>query len=69
MRRAAIVAAVLLLLLASSILLAGCGGAGSTGVDDWGTRTVRVHNGRLVECIVWSGYQKGGIDCDWASAR
>lgn len=55
-----------LLFAATLAVLAGCG-EGPQGGD---TEVTQVDVGdRAVTCVVWDGYNAGGIDCDWANAR
>lgn len=58
-----------LALLAALLLLTGCGSAGDNVGDKWGTHPQRLPDGRTVDCVVWDGYKKGGISCDWGHAR
>lgn len=55
--------------------LTGCGGSESESAvvengapdgefDDIHVFNVRVRDGQA-ECIVWAGYEAGGMDCDW----
>jgi hypothetical protein len=40
---------------------------------DWLNEVVEVkptlQDGRQVTCLIYGGYQKGGLSCDWAGAR
>lgn len=55
--------------IAAVLLLAGCGDAGEGSLNDWNTVEHKLPDGRTVDCVVWSGIEKGGIDCDWDGAR
>jgi hypothetical protein len=71
-KRAAIVAAL------AAIVLTGCGSTsdpepvGETKLNN--LESVRVYpqrlpDGRTVTCLIYTGYQKGGLSCDWAGAK
>jgi PBP1b-binding outer membrane lipoprotein LpoB len=58
--------------LAAAALLAGCSSnAAAPERESTGTYYVEKVNvdGRQVTCVVWSGIEKGGVDCDWERAR
>lgn len=56
--------------LAVLLLLAGCTSAskveGSTSLYE---ERVLLNDGRYVLCVIYSGYQAGGLSCDWDRAR
>lgn len=37
--------------------------------EDITERTIKLSDGRTIKCVVWSGYKKGGISCDWAASE
>lgn len=47
--------------LAGVLILSGCGNAG--GVNNISPHTVKLNDGNKVECVMFDGYQNGGIWC------
>ncbi len=57
--------------------LAGCSSAPSTGgapeldeesgiiSTDLFERSIKLTDGRVITCIIYEGYRKGGLSCDW----
>lgn len=55
--------------LLGALVLAGCGlNDDNTGLDE-GIHEVPVElkDGRTVTCILYKGYRKGGLSCDWGA--
>lgn len=43
-----------------------CVASGGTSYGDLLTCTIELPDTRLVTCLIFDGYNSGGIDCDWA---
>lgn len=61
---------------AAFAVLSGCGTTTppvpSDGIEVRdGVQTIhpKLPDGRTVTCVLWSGYTKGGLSCDWAGAK
>lgn len=66
--------------LVAMVVLAACGGGEGEKVDDAWTMVpgssysgtdvyygeFTTPEGRVIPCLVWSGYNAGGMSCDWA---
>lgn len=51
-------------------LPAGCASEGSTCTGlDLNEQTKTLRDGREVTCIVYMGYSKGSLSCDWESVK
>lgn len=60
MRKAAVIFASIALVVG----LSGCGDIAHTVK----VRSVKTHDDRTVECVIYQAYKGGGIDCDWDHA-
>ena len=59
-------------LLLAGLALTACGAdanATDTNRGDIFEYTVPLKDGRSVTCLEYRGYKKGGLSCDWMSAR
>lgn len=64
----------MLIILTLCTALAGCGSASgpsvdsqcSAGADVFTECVITLTDTRKVDCVVYSGYQKGGLSCDWS---
>lgn len=45
-----------------------CFASGGTSYGDLLTCTIELPDTRLVTCLIFDGYNSGGLDCDWAHA-
>lgn len=58
----------------AALSLTGCGADPHTQAADTGGGHIseyhpRLEDGRTVTCLVYASGYKGGLDCDWDSAR
>ena len=57
------------------LALAGCSGEGMGDIGNDGgagsaiPHRVTLDDGRTVQCVVFVGYNKGAISCDWEAAK
>jgi len=59
---------VAVLVLAIMMMLSGCSssdGDYTTSTGDLREQSITLSDGRVVTCIVYQGYRKGGLSCDW----
>lgn len=70
-RKTRIWAAATAALLATALV--GCSGdkdvSNGEGSANLKPVTVKLDDGRSVDCVALIGYKKGGLSCDWESAR
>jgi predicted small secreted protein len=58
-----------ILAVVAATALTGCataGAPGGNGSDSFYVEEVALPDGGTVQCVVYNGYQKGGISCDWS---
>lgn len=70
MKRRGVGAAVALSVLLAA--LAGCATDGSElsrSTDTLRQESITLDDGRTVQCVIYSAGYKGGLSCDWDSAR
>lgn len=53
------------------LALTGCGSASKTStpahaIAATGTTCSKMSSDNIKECVVYSGYQRGGLSCDWS---
>ena len=58
-----------LALLVAVFALAGCRPSPGESSDRVFEVTQRLADGRSVVCLVYTGYQAGGLSCDWPGHR
>jgi predicted component of type VI protein secretion system len=62
-------------LLASAVIvgsllgITSCSSSGPEEQENWSEVTVKLKDGRSINCLIWIGYRKGGPSCDWANAK
>lgn len=57
-------------LIATILALAGCSEPSGPGATDGSYEVIHVDiDGRSVPCVVWDGYNTGGITCNWGGSR
>ena len=58
------------LLAVGALILAGCGGSSAFAGDQvLAERHITLSDGREITCVRYSGYNQGGLSCDWERAR
>lgn len=57
----------------SALTLTGCASGNTSAETGESTslyeRRITLNDGRTLTCVTYSGYQKGGLSCDWDGAR
>ena len=54
------------IVLAALLTLTACSGPTVEGETSGSYEVITVqYNGRVIPCVVWDGYNSGGIDCNW----
>ena len=67
-RKVGLAVGVALFVVGILLILTACGPSSQPSKDTVEVYTVTLDDGRAVTCIIYHGYRKGGISCDWQGA-